>query len=229
MVQYKYNEPYYKLQFSELAEDAMHVYSFEGREGISQLFQYRFELLSEDPQIEAIDVLNKRATFILTRGDEDPIQIHGIISHFEQRGRTPDYVSYYAVLVPMLWHTTLNYGSRVFQKMDIEKIVTDVLKEDGLSSQDFEFQLNESYPELEYCVQYRETNFNFISRRLEHFGIYYYFDHRDSNEVIVFTDSIGNLNPIELEDDLLFNPNRDPLTEYETITEIVCQEKSRDR
>ena len=161
----------------------------------------------------------------MTRGDEDPIQIHGIISCFEQRGRTPDYVSYYAVLVPALWRTTINYGSRVFQNMDIEKVVTEVLKEDGLTSQDFEFQLNGSYPELEYCVQYRETNFDFINRRLEHFGIYYYFEHRDSNEVIVFTDSVNNINPIELEDDLLYNPNKDPLSELETITEVICKEK----
>ncbi len=65
MVDYRYNEPYYKLIFSELPEDALRVRSFEGEEGISQLFEYRFELVSEDAEIEAADVLNKKATFII--------------------------------------------------------------------------------------------------------------------------------------------------------------------
>jgi len=224
MVEYKYNQPYYKLHLSELDEDAVHVFSFDGEESISRLFQYRFELLSEDPEIDAADVLDKKATFIITRGDEDPIKIFGVISHFEQRGRTPDYVSYFAVLVPKMWRTTLNYGSRVFQKMDIENIVTEVLKENDFTSEDYLFSLNGSYPEIEYCVQYRETDFNFINRRLEHFGIYYYFDHKDDNDVIVFTDNVADLNAID-SDDIVFNTNMDPLSETETVKEIVCQDR----
>lgn len=225
MVEYKYNQPYYKLIFSELSEDAVHVYRFDGEESISRLFQYRFELISDDPEINAADVLNKKATFEITRGEDDPIKIHGIISHFEQRGRTPDYVSYYAVLVPKMWRTTLNYGSRIFQKMTIDAIVEQILKDSGFAGEDFEFSLNESYPELEYCVQYRETDFNFINRRLEYFGIYYYFDHRDDNDVIVFTDCIDNTSQIEAGEDILHNPNMDPLGMKETVTELICQER----
>ena len=224
MVEYKHNEPYYRLQFSELPEDTINVLSFEGEENISRLFEYRFELLSDDPELEAVDILNKPATFLITREDE-PIEINGIISCFEQRGRTPDYVSYYAVLVPKMWRLGLNFSSKVFQSMDIEKIVTSVLEEAGLAGDDFEFQLNESYPELEYCVQYRETDFDFINRRLEHFGIYYYFDHRDGNDVIIFTDSIDNITGIEQEDDILYNENKDPLSEQETVKELTCKEK----
>lgn len=225
MLQYKSNEPLYKLHFSELDENAVKVFSFEGEENISRLFEYRFELVSEDPELDAKSILNKKATFTLTRGEEDPLKIHGIISHFEQRGRTPDYVSYYAVLVPKLWRLTLNFSSNVFQKMDIEELVSAVLKEAGWAGADFEFQLNESYPKLDYCVQYRETDFNFINRRLEHYGIFYYFDHRDDNEVLVFTDSTDNLKAVAQEEDIAYNPNRDPLSTSETVTELVCQEK----
>lgn len=225
MLHYKSNEPLYKLHFSELAENAVKVASFEGEESISRLFEYRFELVSEDPELDAKSILNKKATFTLTRGEDDPLKIHGIISHFEQRGRTPDYVSYYAVLVPKLWRLTLNFSSNVFQKMAIEELVAAVLKEAGLSSSDFEFQLNESYPKLDYCVQYRETDFDFINRRLEHYGIYYYFDHRDDNEVLVFADSTNNLKAIAQEEEVVYNPNRDPLSVQETVADLVCQEK----
>lgn len=224
MLQFKSNEPLYKLRFSELDEDAVKVFSFEGEENISRLFEYRFELVSEDPELDAKSILNKKATFTLTRGGHDPLKIHGIISQFEQRGRTPDYVSYYAVLVPKMWRLTLNFSSNVFQKMDAEELVSAVLKEAGFAGADFEFQLNEFYPQLDYCVQYRETDFNFINRRLEHYGIYYYFDHRDDNEVIVFTDSADHLKAVAQEEDIFYNPNRDPLSTSETVTELVCQE-----
>ncbi len=224
MVKYKHNKAYYKLHFSELDEDVVQVYTFEGEESISRLFQYRFELISENPELNAVDVLDKKATFIITRGEDEPLKIHGVISYFEQKGRTPDYVSYLAVLVPKFWRTSLNYGSRIFQKMDIEKLVTEVLKENDFSSDDFEFSLHGSYPELEYCVQYRETDFNFLNRRLEHFGIYYYFDHKEDNDVIIFTDNITNLNSIESED-IIYNPNMDPFSEKESVTEIACKEK----
>src|SRR5574341_2522837 len=100
MMQYKSNEPFYKLHFSELDEEAVKVLAFEGEESISRLFEYRINLVSEDPELDAKSILNKKATFIMTRGDDEPIKLHGIISHVEQRGRTPEYVFYYAVLVP---------------------------------------------------------------------------------------------------------------------------------
>jgi type VI secretion system secreted protein VgrG len=225
MVKYQSNQPYYNLHFRELPEDTVDVFAFRGEEHISRLFKYSIDLISEDPEIDATVILNKKATFVLNRGDEDPIMINGVISHFEQRGRTPDYVFYHAELVPKMWRLGLTQDSRVFQKMDIKQIVTQVLKDANFSGEDYEFSLKESYPELEYVVQYNETDFDFINRRLEHFGIFYYFDHRGDNDVVVFTDSNDTLPAIEQADVLSYNPNKDPLSEQETICEWTCQEK----
>jgi type VI secretion system secreted protein VgrG len=156
---------------------------------------------------------------------QDPVYVHGIISHFEQRGRTADHVSYSAVLVPRIWRLGLSYSSRVFQKMAVDHIVGDVLQENGFLSSDFEFQLTETYPQLEYCVQYRETDLNFISRKLEHFGIYYYCDQRADQEVVVFTDTVSKLKAIPQADGLLYNPDRDPLRDTETLTVLQCTQK----
>ncbi len=225
MVKYTSNQPYYELQCSELDEDALRVVSFQGEEKISRLFRYTFELLSEDPELDPVDILNKKATFVLHRGDEDPLKIFGIISHFEQRGRSPSYVSYYAELVPKMWLTGLTFRNEIFQNMNVEKIVTEVLQSDGLAAKDFEFDLSGSYSDLEFVAQYRETNFDFINRWLEHFGIFYYFDHKDDNDVIMFTDDNEKLPAIEQPEDLPYNPNKDPLSEKETVTEITCRTK----
>lgn len=229
MVNYKSNQPYYKLSFSSLAEDELQVLSFEGEEVISRLFEYRFELISKNPEIEADDVLNKTATFELIRGDDDPVYIHGIISHFEQHeqsyGKKPDYTYYEAVLVPKFWRLTLNYKSVIFQKMDIQTLINKVLEDAGMISDDYRFDLNASYPEMEYAVQYRETDFDFINRRCEHFGIFYYFDHSGGTDVLVFTDSNDSLPAVESSEDLLYNPASQKITDRETITRFSFKQK----
>lgn len=223
MVTYKHNEPYYELHLSQLPEDTVRVFSFQGEENISRLFKYRIELISDDPEIDPNSILNQKATFVMNRGDEDPVKVHGIISHFEQRGRTPKYISYYAELVPRMWRLNLSNSCRVFQKMDIEKVVKEILKDSGFSGDDYDFKLKDSYPEMEYIAQYRESDFDFVNRRLEHFGIFYYFDHSGDSDVVIFTDSNDNLPAIEQTEDIFYNPNKDPLSQKATITEIACQ------
>ncbi|MGD8540374.1 MAG: type VI secretion system tip protein TssI/VgrG, partial [Candidatus Aminicenantes bacterium] len=224
MVTYKYNEPYYLLNLSDLPEKTVHVLSFLGEEEISRLFRYRIELISQDPELDPKDILNKKATFVMNRGDEDPININGIISRFEQRGRSSNYVYYYAELVPKIWRLILTYQSVVYQNLNIEKLVSKVLDDAGLSGQDYEFnKLKGSYPDLEYVVQYQETDFDFINRRLEHYGIFYYFDHRDDNDVVVFTDTNETLPAIEQAEDIYYNPDRVPVFEKETLSEFCCK------
>jgi len=252
MRNFKHNEPLYQLHFSEQKEsivsekeeetqsesrdideqDIVHVLSFEGEESISRLFIYRFELLSVYEKLDTSAILNKKATFILNRGEDKPIKIHGVISRFEQRGRTPDYVSYYAELVPKMWRLRLTHQSKIFQNMDIELIVTKVLESYDFTSEDYEFKWDETetYPEMEFVTQYRESDFNFVNRRLEHFGIFYFLEHTDDNDVIIFTDANGKLSEIDYGDDndensITYNPNKDPISDRETIDEFICHEQ----
>jgi type VI secretion system secreted protein VgrG len=224
MVTYKHNAPYYELNLSDLPAKTVHVLSFQGEEEISRLFKYRIDLISKEQDLDPKDILNKKATFVMNRGDEDPIQINGIISRIEQRGRTPNYVFYYAELVPKMWRLELTYQSVIYQNKNIEKLVSLVLDNAGFSGQDYEYnKLKESYPDLEYIVQYQETDFDFINRRLEHYGIFYYFDHRDDNDVIVFTDTNDTLPAIEQSEDIYYNPNRVPAFGKETLSELRCK------
>jgi len=225
MVTYNYNKPYYDLQFSDLEKDAVHVLSFEGKEKISDLFEYRINLISEDPALDSSKILNKPASFILNRGDEDPIKIHGLISHIEQYGKTTDYVFYQVVLVPRLWSLNLVFQNETYQDMEIKDVISEVLSDVDLSSGDYKIDLKSSYPKNEYIVQYKETSLNFLNRRLEHYGIYYYFDHNGDKDIVVFTDSNSKLPGIQTTEAIVCNPNRDPLSEKESISELNCCEK----
>mgnify|MGYP006290484235 CR=1 FL=1 len=221
-----FNQTLYALECSELEENDVMVLSFGGSEKISDCFRYDFELLSYKADLDPEIIVNKRAVFRMNLVDEESAEIHGIISEFQQLGRTPDYVSYRATLVPRFWWTVLNRQSQIFQNMTVEDIISQVLTDGGFSGSDFAFSLDESYPELEYVTQYNETDFAFINRWLEHYGIYYYFDHSNGIDKIVFSDVNDTFPDMNGNTALRYNQNRDPLGTEEGITEITSTLRS---
>lgn len=222
MVSYKHNQPHYEIEFSELKNDNVKVLSFEGKEKISELFEYDIRFISDDPALDSSKILNKASALIFNRGDEDPFKIHGIISHFEQFGKTNEYTFYRVLLVPALWRLSLNFQNGVFEHFKVDELVKRFLDQSAI---DYKMDLKNSYPEIEYAVQYRETDLNFINRRLEHYGMFYYFDHKGDKDIVVITDANHKLPKIDSNDTVSFNLNKDPLSETESILEISCKEK----
>jgi type VI secretion system secreted protein VgrG len=99
------------------------------------------------------------------------------------------YRQYVAVVRPWLWFLTRTADCRIFQEMTVPDIVKKVFSEE--KTNDFKFELTGSYKTWTYCVQYRETDFNFVSRLMEEEGISYYFKHTDGHNTVVLTDSTG--------------------------------------
>jgi type VI secretion system secreted protein VgrG len=172
---------------------------------MSQLTHFEIKLLSYDQEIDFSKLLNKRATLkIWSWQDEDYTRIyHGIISSFEQVSQDPErgdeqsqgqrHAIYRAQLVPLLWQLTLNYQSRIFQEKSVPDVIEEVLKDAGFKSDDYRLSLNGTYnplvdPPREFCVQYRESDFNFISRLMEEEGMFYYFEYNDDKEAMVIAD-----------------------------------------
>lgn len=222
MVSYKHNQPHYEIHFSEVKNEGINVLSFEGREKISELFEYQIRFISDNFELDSSKILNNPAALVFNRGDEDPFKIHGIISNIEQYGKSNEYNFYKVTLVPSLWRLGLNYQNAVFENYKIEDLIKTIFNK---SSIDFKIDLKSSYTESEYLVQYKETDLNFINRRLEHYGIYYYFDHSSDKDVVVITDNNNNLPKIDSKEPVKFNLNKDPFGENESIHEISCKEK----
>ncbi|MCI0406502.1 MAG: type VI secretion system tip protein VgrG, partial [candidate division Zixibacteria bacterium] len=103
--------------------------------------------------------------------------------------RGEKFAPYKALLVPEFWLLTRLYRSRIFQKMTVRDIVQEVMKSVGISTSRFRFALKRSLPAREYCVQYRETDWDFISRLLEEEGTFYFFEQKDKETVLVMGDS----------------------------------------
>lgn len=187
------------------AQDLM-VADFSGREAISQPYRFELRLVSTDPDVASEDVLNKPAGFTLLRGDTEE-KIHGVIVDFEAGERAdPERVVYHAVLAPRLQLLALTQQSRVFQNKSVQEIVTEVLKGGGLSGGAVKWSLAKKYPPKEYVVQYQETDLNFVSRLLEHEGIFYWFDHAGEEEVLVISDDAKKFPALADPEELPYRP-----------------------
>ena len=144
----------------KIPEKSPHVIEFTAREAISTLFEAEITCAHKD-QIKFDDVIGKEALLVIP-GIESERYLHGIINQFVQIGSSENVYHYRATVVPMLWLLSLKQDCRIFQDMDVKEIVTRVLEEGGMTSDNFEFRLKDAYDKKEYCVQYRETDLNFI-------------------------------------------------------------------
>ena len=102
--------------------------------------------------------------------------------------------SFKAELVPWTWLLTRTANCRIFQKLTVPAIVEKLFKDHGFK--DFTNRLTQQYPERDYVVQYRETDFNFVSRLLEDAGIWYFFEHENGRHTLVLGDSSAEHKPV---------------------------------
>jgi type VI secretion system secreted protein VgrG len=178
------------MQVATPLEDAvLLVTGFCGIEHVSRLFSFEVTLIADNSttvdfgKLVGQDITVSVAT-PANGGDADWRYLNGICACFSQGNRNKDFTSYYAEVVPKVWLLTQRAQSRIFQ----QKSVPDILKE-VLKGFDTDFQLRGQYEPREYCVQYRETDFDFASRLMEEEGIYYFFEHSKSGHKMIVADT----------------------------------------
>ena len=170
-----------------LGPDALLLTSFSGNEEMSQLFSYQLELLSESSTLEPQQIVGTPIGWSIELADDSRRHWHGYVSQLS-RGDVgeSDRRSYRVKVVPWFWFLTQTSDCKIFQEMTVPAIIDEVLGEYGFAEYTTDFQLD--HKEWEYCVQYRETDFNFLSRLMEQEGITYYFRHSDGKHEMVITD-----------------------------------------
>ncbi|HRB16795.1 MAG TPA: type VI secretion system tip protein TssI/VgrG [Nitrospira sp.] len=166
-----------------LGKDILLLRGFSGQEGISRLSNFDLDLLSHDPDIKFEDIIGKRVTLRVTLGSEKKRYFNGFISRFSQTGSDRGLANYRATMVPWLWFLTRTSDCRIFQKKTIPDIIEQIFKDLGFT--DYKLQLQGSFEPRDYCVQYRETDFNFVSRLMEQYGLFYFFEHEQDKHTLV--------------------------------------------
>jgi type VI secretion system secreted protein VgrG len=186
--------------------DRFSVVRFRGTEGLCQLYRFEIDLACTDEQLVALeDVVGKSASLRVdaVRGSR---RFHGIISRFELTGETSDQTYFRAELVPNVWLLTHRYDSRIFQNISVPNIIADVLARAGIVTDQLRFSLQQTYAPREYCVQYRETDYNFIARLMEEEGIWWCFEQQENLHVLVMADSTAAYSPIDGTSELPYQP-----------------------
>ncbi|MBU0753702.1 MAG: type VI secretion system tip protein VgrG [Planctomycetes bacterium] len=190
------------------------------RERLGSLFQIDLDLLSDDEQINLEQVLGQNVTvhYLTSQGGER--HFNGMVTRFSYAGRAEQRMLYRATLNPWLWFLTRTADCRIFQEKSVPEIMEDIFRELGFT--DFDAALRGSHPKRDYCVQYRESDFNFISRLMEDEGIYYYFRHEEGKHTLILADSIETHEPVPGYEQVPYIPPR----ENEVIEEEHIEEWS---
>ncbi len=172
-----------------LGPDKLTFLSMTGREALGEPFAYEVDLVSDDSNLSLDDLLGQPMTVHLELAGGDLRHFHGIATEIEFVEKAQPDAVYRVRMRPWLSLLGNTADCRIFQACAIPDIVKEIFRDRGFT--DFEDALTEDYPKAEYIVQYRESDLHFVTRLMEHAGIYYYFRHTADAHTLVLADSQG--------------------------------------
>jgi type VI secretion system secreted protein VgrG len=161
--------------------------SMELAEELSTPFHYALDVLSDTSTLEAKEFLGQNITVELEIDGQGPRPFNGIITELCLLGSVGESTLYRITLRPWLWLLTLSRNCRIFQDQTVPDIVLAVFRAHGFS--DVDLRLSQDHGPRPYVVQYRETDYDFVSRLMEDEGIYFYFSHTSGQHLLVLCDS----------------------------------------
>ncbi|MEM1163226.1 MAG: type VI secretion system tip protein TssI/VgrG, partial [Pseudomonadota bacterium] len=177
-----------------LGADELVLLRFFGTESINSLSEFRVEALSNTDEIDFDDLVGTHATVEIDHAEHGPQPFDGIITKARFLGAGENGFRYEFELRPWLWLTSKRRTQQIFHRMTVVEILHDLWAPyDHLGSPAFESHLTGDYPELEYTVQFCESDLDFACRMMERFGISYYFQHAPGSHTLVLFDKAGAL------------------------------------
>jgi len=206
-----------------LGPDVLAVRTASIKEEISRLFEIEVELSSENGEVDFDEVIGHDATLRLDVGESDKRFFNGYVSRLVQVGNSGGFAQYKATIVPWLWLLTRTSDCRIFQKKTIPQIIEEMFQDHGFDQ--YRLKLSGNYEEKEYVVQYRETDFNFVSRLMEQEGIYYFFEHEEEKHTLVIADSISAHETFPNYDEITFYTAAEAASGREGITEWTIEKE----
>jgi type VI secretion system secreted protein VgrG len=206
-----------------LGEDVLLLTRFSGTEELGRPFQFRLELVSRDFGIRFEDIVGENVTVGVEMPNGKTRYFNGFVSRFIQTYPRSRYARYEAEIVPWLWFLTRTSDCRIFQEMTVPDIIMRVFRDHGFT--DFEDALTGAHRTWEYCVQYRESDFNFVSRLMEQEGIYYYFRQENGKHTLVLCDSMSQHEPFSGYEQIPFRPVGEQSHLHETVSDWVLEQQ----
>ncbi|EKO3960554.1 type VI secretion system tip protein VgrG [Vibrio fluvialis] len=190
----------YQFHVEGLEDDTLVVRGFDGQETLSSEringqpchgFRYELELASRLAYLTPEMVVDKVAELTLYRDDMLVQRVNGIVRRFTQGDTGHHHTFYSLTLVPALERLSLRHNSRIFQLNTVPEILSILLQEMGIN--DYAFALTRDCAQREFCVQYRETDLDFLHRLAAEEGLVYSFIHEEGKHTLIFSDASDSL------------------------------------
>ncbi len=172
-----------------LTAGAVVLLSVDGEDKLSRYFLYRVTVATRLPEEDIESLLGKPVTLWLVNNDPDQRRpINGHVRQLEGAGTTVTGALLYELeIVPRLWFLSCSADCRIFQNRNVLDIIKTIFDEHGL--RDYEFRIGaDAYPAREYVVQFQESAFDFVSRLMEHYGLFYWHEHGGDRHCLVIAD-----------------------------------------
>ena len=195
------------------------VYSFFGREEANKPYEFDVEVVSRSAREDIAALLGTGACLSITDRSGATRQVHGLIAAFEQLHTANTFTHYTCKIVPRLWFLDKIRDHLIFQNLSVPEIILKILKEQGFSDEQIRLNLFFSYTAREYCVQYGETDLQFITRLCEEEGIFFYFQHDTDKHALCFCDMEGGP-AIAGESDVRFYPGSGHIQDTAVISRV---------
>ena len=176
-----------RIGSSPLPENDLLVGRLSAVEAISRLFQIELDLLSPRPNIRPAELLGQPLQITIQLDNGKARFFHGFVSRFAQGGPEGRLFSYRTEVVPWMWFLSRNVDTRIFQDQSVPQILETIFKDHGFDGL-FEITAPGASKPREYCVQYRESDLNFVSRLMEEEGLFYFFAHEEKKHKLIVSD-----------------------------------------
>ncbi|MFD1261690.1 type VI secretion system tip protein TssI/VgrG, partial [Entomomonas asaccharolytica] len=178
---------------AQTALDKLQILSFTGIEGISTPYAFEITLINKHIRFDITQLLSKPVFLGFTPQGKSGNGVHGVVQAVKRGPISQHYAIFSIVITPRFSHLMKRVNQRKFLAKTVPEIITTILSEHGMqqgSESGFEFKLKETYPPRDFCVQYDETDYHFVSRLCQEEGIAYHFQHTPNNHKMIFTDAM---------------------------------------
>ncbi|MCW8929888.1 MAG: type VI secretion system tip protein TssI/VgrG [Gammaproteobacteria bacterium] len=203
------------------------VYEFDLKESISDHFYLNLDFICEDQNLDYINLIKKTALLTI-QGKNETQYLNGIICEAQCVENGTRFARYSVKIVPMAWFLEYRKGCRIFQNLSIKEIITQVFNEAGLISDiHYEWNTDRQYPKRDFCTQYNETEWQFITRLMAEEGIHFHYKQMADKHLMIIGDSKTSLSPIAQESIVPFSHNSGLTEKSEHINQFIFSQRTQ--
>ncbi len=199
--------------------EELRVLDFELQEFISAPYQCQVTLATQNNTLDENTFLAQAGLLTLIFNDRREY-LHGEVAGFEYAHEQGDYFLYRVRLVPKFWFLGKRTNQRIFQQLSVPQIIEQVFNEAGITTRDYELRLGENYPPRNYCVQYNESELDFLSRLMEQEGLHYHYEHRNDGHIMVISDQNNGFLPMQGDINVQYHPQSGLNEQYNVIQSL---------